>query len=870
MSATDDSDLKPSGPGHWRVHFLLGRAGAWGRPSSKWKFVGKGDLSTDRGQLTIDGLRHRFFWVSAKQTVQTGLRQVRNVVVTGRLVEFEVALEGIEGNRNEAVRVRAGDVQAAQEIAAALPTARSDEFARKQDEALLFNQALDQLGTQPVVTTALVAANVAWFLIVASRGGGFLIPQPYVLIHFGSNFGPATLTGEWWRLFSSMFVHFGFLHLALNMWVLWSVGRLIERMFGSLHYALLYLFAGLCGSLASLWWHPLVNSAGASGAIFGLLGGLLAFALNPATGMPTTIAASQRRIGLAFIAYNLLNGFSHHAIDNACHLGGLAGGFLMGWMLARPLDITAREKSASRFTQSAVLGFAAVLGLAWSLTLRPPPHVDAAIAQNMPSKRTIVFYPGLYRRVDLDSGETVSSAMRAVHDAADTISLNAAIGAVQQMVNVGNAEAAFRLGRYYHLELAEPDYAQALKYYQLAMDKDHAWATNNVGLLYKHGQGVPRSKDKAQEYFRKAADAHNPWGYVNLADLAFEAGGKAGKDQGLDWLDKGAKDKCTLCLIEQAAVYHSGAYGAQPDRSKAVDLLNKAAALGDRQADLILAELHIVGDGVPQSSKTSLDMLKTLSDDGDRDASTLLAELSSDDKIRGYLFSTKLGGEGHIPADFAGVFPQDTLKAIHYWERANQQGSCQSWIDLSSVYDRGLDVGVDRRKAADYVERAVRCDPANDFYLWKMAIRYTDTMGRDHDCVAAEKLLTESLNNGYSDAAVELGYIYDRGCAPIKRDDHHALQIYLLGAKLGVALCENNVGAMIKHGRGIDAADPARGYGWIKLAALNGNDLAMANLKDPLFTPAVRAVGLAQLADIQRRLLTVSSDPHAIMQDPWY
>jgi len=123
---------------------------------------------------------------------------------------------------------------------------------------------------------------------------------------------------------------------------------------------------------------------------------------------------------------------------------------------------------------------------------------------------------------------------------------------------------------------------------------------------------------------------------------------------------------------------------------------------------------------------------------------------------------------------------------------------------------------------------------------------------------------------GYADAAVDLGYIYDKGCGPIAEDDHRALQFYLLGAKLGVALCENNVGAMIKHGRGVDAADPARGYGWIKLAAMNGNDLAKANLQDPLFTPTVRAVGLAQLADIETRMRTVPSNPQDIMRDPWY
>ena len=117
---------------------------------------------------------------------------------------------------------------------------------------------------------------------------------------------------------------------------------------------------------------------------------------------------------------------------------------------------------------------------------------------------------------------------------------------------------------------------------------------------------------------------------------------------------------------------------------------------------------------------------------------------------------------------------------------------------------------------------------------------------------------------------MNLGYLYDKGCEPIARDDQRAFQIYLLGAKLGVPLCQNNVGAMIKHGRGVPATALARGYGWIKLAALHGNDLAKANLQDPLFSANVRATGLVELTDIQRRLLVVPAGPQAILRDPWY
>ena len=133
-----------------------------------------------------------------------------------------------------------------------------------------------------------------------------------------------------------MFLHFGLLHIALNMWVLIALGPQVERLFGSACYLLLYLFSGLCGSVASLWWHPGINSAGASGAIFGVIAGLLAFTLNPATRLPASITGNQRTSALVFIFYNLANGFGHQGIDNACHVGGLLGGLLMGWLLAQP------------------------------------------------------------------------------------------------------------------------------------------------------------------------------------------------------------------------------------------------------------------------------------------------------------------------------------------------------------------------------------------------------------------------------------------------------------------------------------------------------------------------------------------------------
>ena len=108
-------------------------------------------------------------------------------------------------------------------------------------------------------------------------GADLMNPNPAIHIRFGSNFGPLTWTGEEWRLLTSAFLHFGIIHIALNMYALYQGGALVERLFGSTRFALIYLLSALAGSVASGWWDPLRNSAGASGAIFGVYGALLAF-----------------------------------------------------------------------------------------------------------------------------------------------------------------------------------------------------------------------------------------------------------------------------------------------------------------------------------------------------------------------------------------------------------------------------------------------------------------------------------------------------------------------------------------------------------------------------------------------------------------
>jgi len=225
-----------------------------------------------------------------------------------------------------------------------------------------FQQRLDRVTPKIYVTPALIAINVGVFLVMAVNGAGVFTPNPRVHLQWGSNFGPLTIFGQWWRLVTATFLHFGVLHLALNMWALYENGRIVERLYGNFYFLALYLFAGITGSAISVLAHPAVNSAGASGAIFGVLGALLAFTVIMHQAMPLAVKKAQRNSTLAFVGYALISGFSTPGIDNAAHLGGLAGGFLAGLLLARPLDPEQRKSGGvRRMAAVALVGLAGVI-----------------------------------------------------------------------------------------------------------------------------------------------------------------------------------------------------------------------------------------------------------------------------------------------------------------------------------------------------------------------------------------------------------------------------------------------------------------------------------------------------------------------------
>lgn len=196
-------------------------------------------------------------------------------------------------------------------------------------EAEETDKVMKQAGANLYITYGIIAINVLVFILMAISGAGiFTIDDTTVHINWGSNLTTLTLNGEWWRLLTSTFIHFGILHLAMNTYALYMAGVYLEPMLGKTKYITAYLCTGILSGVLSLWWHTDgVNSAGASGAIFGLYGVFLALLL-------TNLIPKQVRKGLlqsigVFIVYNLAFGMKS-GVDNAGHIGGLLSGLAIG------------------------------------------------------------------------------------------------------------------------------------------------------------------------------------------------------------------------------------------------------------------------------------------------------------------------------------------------------------------------------------------------------------------------------------------------------------------------------------------------------------------------------------------------------------
>ena len=200
-----------------------------------------------------------------------------------------------------------------------------------------------------VITPLILYGLVLMYLKMAFGGYGFISFKGADLIKFGANYTPLTENGEWWRLFTCLFLHGNLMHLIFNISGLVFVSFILEPFLGHVKYLILFVVTGILASLTSLYWHDTILSIGASGAIFGLYGAFISLMLTKS--ITDEMGGFFLTFSLIFIGVNLLFGLSG-GIDNAAHIGGLLSGFLIGLIYYPIILIENKVKSTAANTRS--------------------------------------------------------------------------------------------------------------------------------------------------------------------------------------------------------------------------------------------------------------------------------------------------------------------------------------------------------------------------------------------------------------------------------------------------------------------------------------------------------------------------------------
>ncbi|HEX4320091.1 MAG TPA: rhomboid family intramembrane serine protease [Acidobacteriaceae bacterium] len=218
-------------------------------------------------------------------------------------------------------------------------------------------------------TYVLVGINCAMFIaMVMSHGSLVNSSDSPITLLFANNAGAVLHDGQWWRIFTAMFVHAGFIHLAGNMWCLWNLGLLGEPLIGPGGVLATYIFSGAAGNLLSIGvamaWTDASKTGGplgvgASGAVFGLAGVLIVLLKSPRLPIPPKELSGLRRYVIYFAVINFVIGFGGNRlklginIDNMAHLGGFLGGILFALPL---VPLLGSSKSAFLLRRRVAVG----------------------------------------------------------------------------------------------------------------------------------------------------------------------------------------------------------------------------------------------------------------------------------------------------------------------------------------------------------------------------------------------------------------------------------------------------------------------------------------------------------------------------------
>src|ERR1019366_4043074 len=358
------------------------------------------------------------------------------------------------------------------------------------------------------VTQAIFGINVAVFVAMTLAGVSMLDnPSGQDLVRWGANFGPLTVSGQWWRLLTCVFIHGGLLHIGFNMWCLWSLGRLAESVYGHWTFAAVYLITGLSASLASLIWNPAILSVGASGAIFGIAGALIASFYLGEFSLPRAALAGTLRSVVVFVGYNLFFGAVIARTDNAAHVGGLLMGLLLGALSAKVAP--APDDFFRRIAVLLVAGAMMWLQRARAYMFHGQSGVSL-LTEGKPDAAIEELQTSIRQRPDY---APTHAALARAYVAKQDFSKAAEELQREIALSPRSEDARYRLGLIY-LEEKQPDKAQNVFTELLKLNPNSAQGHDGLGdtLANQH-----QNREALEEYKKTAAiDANYPGVYFNM------------------------------------------------------------------------------------------------------------------------------------------------------------------------------------------------------------------------------------------------------------------------------------------------------------------------------------------------------------------
>jgi membrane associated rhomboid family serine protease/Flp pilus assembly protein TadD len=252
-----------------------------------------------------------------------------------------------------------------------------------------------------LVTNLLLAINIVVFVVMLLKHVPIMNPTSDQIVKWGGNFGPLTMGAQPWRLLTNIFVHIGLVHIIANMWALVVLGRLAESLYGRFSFLAIYILSGVTGSVASLLWNPMGVSAGASGALFGVVGALIATLYAGKLPLPKHVIRPILWSLVFWAVFEFAYGFWKTGVDNAAHIGGFAAGLIIGYPLGHHLgtEAPARQSRERIFTYS-LMALSIFCFIVWRIDsyVVQVERARVLLVENKPDQAIALLQPALQKR----------------------------------------------------------------------------------------------------------------------------------------------------------------------------------------------------------------------------------------------------------------------------------------------------------------------------------------------------------------------------------------------------------------------------------------------------------------------------------------